>query len=429
MSEARLSGILAPEFYRVHRCMKSGVDEAGVPKTHFWLKGGRGSTKSSFAAIETVLAIKRDPLVNAVVMRKIGDTMRDSVYAQILWALDILGITREFKCSHSPMEMVYRSTGQRILFRGVDNPEKIKSLKTQTGYVGLVWFEELDQFFGMAEIRSILQTLMRGGDSFRVLYTYNPPRSRDSWANREVVTPRDDRLVHTSTYLEVPRAWLGETFFAEAEALKAVNEPAYRHEYLGDPTGTGGAVFENVALREITDAEIAEFDHIYNGLDWGYFPDPWLFGRVHHDAARRTLYIFDELTAIRTNNPQTAEMVIARLTWPTGPEGKETYHRELVWCDSAEPKSISDYRDADIDARPVRKGPGSVEYGIKWLQSLDKIVIDSRRCPVAATEFTLYEYERTRDGEYCSSLPDANNHAIDMVRYAMSAAILRRYSA
>ena len=419
MTSSRLSSAVCPVFAPVHRDIKAHAH------THYWLNGGRGSTKSSFAAIELVLLILAHQDVNAVVVRKVANTMRDSVYAQIMWALDTLGVASAFSASLSPMEITYRPTGQRIMFRGADKPEKLKSLKPRTGYIGVIWFEELDQFYGMAEIRSINQSLMRGGEHFWAFYTYNPPRSRDSWANRESLTHRDDRLIHTSDYRDVPEAWLGEQFITEAHELRKVNETAYRHEYLGEVVGTGGQVFDNLTIREITDEEIAEFDRIYNGVDWGYFPDPWVFVRCHYDHARRTLYIFDEASASRASNEDTARIVRGKLGEIVKPDGTiERYARgEIVTCDSAEPKSIRDYREYRIEARPCVKGPGSVEYGMKWLSGRASIVIDPRRAPVSASEFRSYEFERTRDGEYLSGYPDANNHAIDACRYAVGSLV------
>lgn len=398
--------------------------------THIWCHGGRGSTKSSFIAIQMVLGILRDERANGVCIRKVAKTLRISVFSQIKWAIDLLDVGHEFHTTVSPMEITYRPTGQKILFLGADDKDKMKSAIAAQGYFKLVWFEELDQFHGMPEIRSILQTFMRGGDVFSVFYSYNPPRSRDSWVNREVLHERDDRYVHESNYLDVPRAWLGEQFFNEAEQLEAENEKAYRHEYMGDITGTGGAIFDNVTIRPITDKDVADFDRTYNGVDWGYFPDPWAFNRMHYDKARRKLYVFDEAGGLKMKNRESASLVKKHLGEVLkGDKVEKAARRELVVCDSAEPKSISDYREMGIDARAARKGQGSVEYGVKWLQSLVEIVIDPKRCPVTAEEFVLYEHETTRDGEYCSGYPDKNNHHIDVVRYAMSPVSLRRFSA
>ena len=402
MTDIRLSDIIAPAFREVHRDIKAHGH------TEYVLNGGRGSGKSSFAGVEVVLALKRNPDMHALVVRRIKDTIKDSVYAQIVWAIDMLGLSGEFVCKKSPLEIVKRSTGQTIYFRGADDPGKIKSIKPPFGYIGIMWFEELDQFHGAGEISSIEQSVMRGGDVFIVLKTFNPPISASNWANKYVLTPKASRLAHHSSYLDMPRAWLGQPFFDEAEHLLETNPTAYRHEYLGEATGTGGNVFENVQTRAITDDDIAAFDRIYNGIDWGWYPDPFCFVRMHYDAARRVLYLFDEYRANKQTNAQTAEAVKARIG-----DG------EIVTADSAELKSVGDYRTHGIRCMAAVKGPGSVETGTKWLQGLTAIIIDPARCPAAATEFTEYEYERTRDGEIISAYPDANNHAIDAVRYAM----------
>lgn len=222
--------------------------------------------------------------------------------------------------------------------------------------------------------------------------------------------------MHSSDYRGVPVEWLGEQFIAEAELLLELDERAYRHEYLGEVVGTGGNVFENVVLRAITDEEIAAFDRVYNGLDWGYFPDPWLFTRIAYQAAQRRLLIFDEASEVKASNEATAAIVRQHLG----------DRRETVTCDSAEPKSIDNYRALGIDARGAAKGPGSVEHGIKWLSSRVEIVIDPNRCPLAAEEFMAYEHEQNRAGEYVSGYPDADNHTIDAVRYALERVTTRR---
>lgn len=435
--DVMLDEVIAPSFYGVHRAIRDGHDENGVPKTHFWAKGGRGSTKSSCFSIEVVLQLKRHPKQNAVVMRKVAKTMRNSVYEQVKWAIDTLGVRSEFKLTTSPMEMVYRPTGQKIMFIGVDEPDKLKSLKCSTGYVGVLWFEELDQFAGMEEIRSIQQSLMRGGDRFTALYSYNPPKSRDSWVNREALTLTSDPsyLIHTSDYRDVPPAWLGPTFFEMAESLKAKSEAKYNHEYLGEVTGTGGAVFDNVTVRPITDVEVESFDHTYSGVDFGWFPDPWVYVRCHLDLGeKRRLFIFDEDSGTRIKATEQIARIKKHLSYlNTNPANARFADAdgmlvldETITCDSANPQNIAEYRDFELDARPVRKGPGSVEFGMKWLQELDEIIIDSERALLCSVEFPLYEHEKTRDGAYTSNYPDANNHGIDGVRYAVSDPINRR---
>ena len=284
------------------------------------------------------------------------------------------------------------------------------------GYIGIAWFEELDQFDGEEQIRNVEQSLFRGGPFSFCFKSFNPPAMARNWANRYVLESKPGKLVHHSTYQTTPEAWLGPRFLADAEHLKATNETAYRHEYLGEVVGCGTAVFENLEIRAITDAEIEKFDRITSGVDWGWYPDPWAFNRMHYDAGRRTLYIFDELTRRRTSNQDTAALVNARI-----PED------ELVIADSSEEKSVSDYCAFGVRCRGAEKGPGSVNYSMKWLQSLPKIVIDPERCPDTAKEFLEYEYERdAKTGEVLEGYPDLNNHHIDAVRYGTNRIWKRR---
>lgn len=363
--------------------------------------------KSSCVSLLVPLLVVANPNTHAVVLRKVANTIRDSVYAQYLWAIGELGMAAYWEAKVSPMELIYKPTGQKIMFRGADDPMKIKSIKVPFGYIAITHFEEKDQFAGRGEIRTILQSTMRGGSVFWNFESYNPPISRDNWANKDSLEERPDRLCHKSTYLQAPVEWLGEQFIAEAEHLKATDERAYEHEYLGVPVGTGGNVFENIELRDISDKEIAQFDRIFQGADWGWFPDPFAFIRIHYDRARETLYIVDEIYGNKLTNEESAKRI-----------KDKGYTDAYVTCDSAEPKSIADYRASGVPAKEAIKGPGSVDYGMKWLQRR-KIVIDRRRTPNAYREFVCYEYERNKDGEIISGYPDENNHLIDAARYAM----------
>ena len=402
MSDILLSSVLGPAFYGLaHDVFRHG-------HTHYDLAGGRGSLKSSCVSLLVPLLLIQHPDAHALVLRKVANTIRDSVYAQYLWAIGELGMAAYWSAKVQPLELVYKPTGQKIMFRGADDPMKIKTIKVPFGYIAIKHFEEKDQFAGRAEIRTILQSTMRGGSPFWNFESYNPPISRDNWANKDSLEQRPDRLCHRSTYLEAPPEWLGEQFLAEAEYLRQTNERAYRHEYLGEAIGTGGNVFENLDIRSITPEERAAFDRVRCGVDWGYFPDPWAFNRCHYDAARRVLYIFDELTAVRKGNRETADLLLAHgLT-----------RDNLITADSAEPKSVADYNKFGLRCMGARKGPGSVEYSMKWMQSLVSIVIDPADCPDTAKEFLGYEYERTKDGQFVSGYPDRDNHHIDAVRYA-----------
>lgn len=411
MAEIKLSDHIGPAFYSLAR------DVFQHRHTHYDLSGGRGSLKSSTVSELVPLLLIANPGTHALVLRKIANTIRDSVYAQYIWAIDQLGMAEYWEAKVSPLELIYKPTGQKIMFRGADDPMKIKSIKVPFGYIAVTHFEEKDQFAGRAEIRNILQSTMRGGQKYWNFESYNPPISRDNWANLDSLEDRPDRLCHKSTYLEAPPEWLGEQFLLEAEHLKQTNERAYRHEYLGEPVGTGGNVFENVVDYPMDSDLIGSFDRIYNGVDWGWYPDPWAFNRMHFDAARRILYIFDEDRANKKSNQETAEILMKK-------HGITAVDR--ITADSAEKKSVEDYKSYGLYCRPAEKGPGSVEYSMKWLCSLSEIRIDRKRCPHTFGEFSRYEYERNKDGEIISGYPDANNHNIDAVRYAMEQVWKRR---
>ena len=377
--------------------------------------------KSSFVGLKIPELIMRNPAVHALVTRNVGNTIRDSVYAQIKWGIEQLGVSDRFECTVSPMQIVYKPTGQIIYFRGMDDPLKIKSIKVPFGYIGIVWYEEFDQYAGEEAIRSVNQSALRGtdekGESKTIKFeTFNPPASAQNWANRYVLQPRKGMSVLHTTYLDVPREGLGQAFIDEAETLKELNERAYKNEYLGEVTGTGGNVFENLEIRTISDEEIKNFDRIKQGLDWGYFPDPTAFVRLHYDASRMIVYVFDERKRIKTGNEELVELF-------------KEYKKDQTIADNAEEKSIAFFREKGYNIRACVKGPGSVDFGMKWLASRAKIVIDRTRCPETAREFEAYEYLKDKDGNFISGYPDANNHFIDALRYALNDEIMRSKAA
>ena len=401
MTKIRLSGLIAPSFYELHRELKAELYD------EYWLKGGRGSTKSTFISIEILLGIIKDPDANTVVFRRYQNELRDTVFGQFEWSAAKMGIAHLFKFQVSPMQIIYLPTGQKIVFKAADNPRKMKSINLGKGYVKYAWFEEVDQFASMAEIRNILQSLFRGENKKRIsFYSFNTPKSGRSWVNQETKIPKKGRRVHHSTYLEVPAEWLGERFIADAEHLKKTNETAYRHEYLGEEVGTGLEVFTNVELRAITQSEIAIFDRIRQGLDFGYAADPLCFERMHFDRTRRRLYLFAEINGLNLFNREFWKKV-------------QRYNDVLTIADSAEPKSIDELRSFGMRIKGAKKGPGSVEFGIKFLQELEAIIIDPERCPLAAREFINYALEVDKNGNIKSQFPDKDNHSIDSVRYGL----------
>ena len=383
----------------------------------YWLEGGRGSIKSSFWSELVAEILENNENMCALLIRKVGNTLKDSVFSQMQWGIDKLAETypevgKHWKATKSPLEIKNENTGQIIYFRGADDPVKIKSIKPPKGkYIGIVVYEEFDQMNGMNEVGTIDRSVIRGGEDFIMLRVYNTPTSSQHFVNKEKRIPKADRLVHRSTYLDVPKEWLGSKFFDEAEYMKSVNERQWRNVYLGEETGTGGNVFENVELREITDSEIETFDYIYMGLDFGWFPDPLAWTKMCYNPAQKTLYIFDEFVVNKMSNAD---------VWEYLTKEKGVTNNDMIIADSAENKSIGDFKSYGALMYGAEKGAGSVDYSMKWLASLTKIVIDPERCPTSAEEFSTYEYMQDKDGNYISGYVDADNHCIDSVRYGLN---------
>lgn len=403
------------DLYNIPDCFHWAIrDIRDKEHLEYVFKGGRGSTKSTTVGMTIIELMKNNHDIHAVVCRKVGNTIKDSVYNKIKWAIGKQEFTEEFDSKLSPMEITLKATGQKIYFRGADDPDKIKSINPEFGYIGILWFEELDQFAGPEEIRKIEQSAIRGGNLAWIFKSFNPPKTMNNWANKYVLEPKENRIVHSSTYLDVPKEWLGQPFIDEAEHLKEVNPNAYEHEYMGIANGNGGNVFEYLEIRDITDEEISRMDKIFQGCDWGFFPDPYAFIRLYYNHNTEKIYLIDEIYENKWSNRKSADEIL-----------KRKYDDYTITCDSAEPKSINDYRDFGLPARGAIKGPGSVEYSMKWLQTRT-IVIDPKRTPNAYKEFSEYEYERDKDGNVISGYPDENNHLVDACRYATESLWRRR---
>ena len=405
MPEVKISNLLCKAFRPLH------LDIKNHRHTYYWLAGGRGSTKSSFISVEIILGMMKNPKYNAICFRKYGVYLFDSVYSQLIWAIDVLNVNDMWEQKKSPLRLIYKPTGQQILFRGIDDPKKVKSIKMSKGYLAYVWFEEAADFTCMEEINIINRSILRGGDKFWVFYSFNPPKSKNVWVNHEITLPREDKITHRSSYEDVNPDWLGEAFITEALHVKKTNFDKYRHVYLGEATGTGGEVFRNVSLREITRDEILSFDNLRRGLDWGFSIDPFAYVVGNFDRKYRRLHLFYEVYGLNISNRKAAECIKT-----------ENILNQLVYCDSAEVKSIS-YMQADesINMLGAKKYAGSRDEGYKFLSDdVEEIIIDPVRCPNIAREFVGYELEQDQYGNFKSKYPEKNDHTIDAVRYMLS---------
>ena len=408
MTSVKLSSLIPPKFHDVWRAsLNQNI-------LNVVCSGGRGSGKSSNVAHIITQLLMRYP-VNAVGIRKIDNTLEQSIYEQMKWAISEQQVTHLFKFNKSPLRITYLPRGNYMVFRGAQYPERIKSLKDSRFPFAIAWVEELAEFRTEDEVTTITNSLLRGelGEDlqYKFFFTYNPPKRKQSWVNKKYGTQFVSRntFVHHSTYLDNP--FIAKEFIKEAEETKKKNETKYRWEYMGEAIGSGITPFNNLQFREITDEEVANFDNIRNANDFGYATDPNAFVRIHYDKKKNGIYIFDELYKHQLSNRKLAEWL-----------KEKGYDNDVIFADSAEPKSIAELKnDFGISKiKGVKKGPDSVEFGERWLDDLDFICIDPKRTPKTAFEFENIDYQTDRDGNPKPRLIDKDNHSIDAVRYAMS---------
>lgn len=407
-------------------CKRCGLPVPDTPIVEQWFGGGRGSFKSSYISVAIAAMLAACPRDEAdwhtIVFRKVAAEIEESVYNQLLWAIGKLDLRRYFECKVKPYRIIRKDTQQGIFFHGLDKVEKKKSIKPPFGRFRFLWLEELDQFDGMREIRTLRQSVFRGQGLAQSFYSYNPPISNTNWVNAESLKPMKGRKVYHTTYLDGNPDWLGEEFLREANGLKANNPRFYRHEYLGIPTGTGSEVFENIQVREIPPELIKAMPVQRFGLDFGFENDPTAFVCVGYDRARKTVYIFDEFVVYgKFEDGIFAEMQkLGRGRW----NDSGVVYKPII-ADNASPSAIGNLRGKGCQRMAkTMKGKGSVAQGLRWLRKQYRIIIDPRFCPVAMREFTNYEYERTGRGELTDRYPDRDNHTIDAVRYALENDIL-----
>lgn len=408
MTSVKLSDLLPFEF---HDVWKASINKDYL---HVVCKGGRGSGKSSDIAHIIIQLIMRYP-TNAVCIRKIDNTLEQSVYEQLKWAIAEQHVTHLFKLNKSPLKITYKPRGNYIVFRGAQEPERIKSLKDSRFPFAIGWIEELAEFKTEDEVKTITNSLLRGeladGLFYKFFYSYNPPKRKQSWVNKKYETQfiPNNTYVHHSTYLDNP--FIAKEFIKEAEATREKNERRYEWEYLGKTIGSGVVPFDNLQFREITEDEYLNFDNIRNAIDFGYATDPLSFVRWHYDKKKNGIYAMDEYYGQKISNRQLAAWL-----------HNKGYQSDDMFADSAEPKSIAELRNEHNipRVRGVKKGPDSVEYGEQWLDDLDFICVDPKRTPNIAREFENIDYQVDRDGNPKPRLVDLDNHTIDATRYAFA---------
>lgn len=408
MLNIKLSEKILPNFSNFHRDYKNALH------TFYVHKGGRGSAKSSHIAIEIILDIIKNP-VSHLIVKRYSNSIELTVFEQIKWAINYLGVENQFQIWKKPFKIQYRARGNFIYFTGADDPEILKGLKSSEFPIACAWIEEITQFKSEDDLTSIINTVIREehNEKYKICLSYNPPKRKTHWVNKkyESITLPDTYFVQHSTYLD--NKYISKAFKDEAEHIKLTNERKYKHEYLGEAIGNGIVPFDNLTFRYITDDEIRNFDNIKQGIDWGYGIDPVHFTRLHYDKTRKKIYIFGEIHDIKVSNAE----LIKRIK-------NKRWDDFLIFADSAEPKSINNLCEEYIKCVGADKPPGSVEFGEKWLDEQNEIVIDHVRCPNTAREFENADYEVDKDGNSRNRLVDKDNHSIDAIRYALYRDIL-----
>ena len=377
-------------------------------------KGGRGSIKSNFWAAVAEETIYQDPQAHVVYTRRYKTDLRGSVYNQFMKTIIRHGKLDDWDFTTSPMMAKYRKTGQCVLFVGADKPISLKSYNLSFGYVKLLIHEECDEMAGIEQMDNIEDTFLRSDTPALDIKVFNPPKSANNFMNTYVLecANKPTTYVCHSYYYNVPVKWLGQRFFDRAEWFKENKPKYYANNYLGEVTGTGGTIFENVEFREITDEEIKTFSNFYHGIDWGY-EHKQVFIESSYDEEADIVYA-------------TYEVAVSRCKQDTFARKIEKYKNVEIIADSADPDKIADYNDwgFDVIGATKRWKGGGRDYSWEWLRSRRKIVIDPARTPNLAKEIQKAEFEQLKDGTFSSKYPTLDEDSIMSLLYSLNRVII-----
>ena len=377
-------------------------------------KGSRGSKKSKTTALWLITNIIKYPLANALVVRRYQNTLRDSCYSDLIWAMEKLGVKKYFNCALSPLEITYLPTGQKILFRGLDDGTKVTSISVPVGVLCWVWVEEAYELSNEEDFNK-LDMSIRGevpeGYFKQITLTFNP-WSATSWLKaRFFDTIDDDIFAKTTTYR--CNEWLDDSDRKQFEKMKKNNPRRFRIEGDGDWGIAEGLIYDNYVVEDFDINEIRRKPGIKSAfnLDFG-FTDPNAFLAEMVDDSNMIIYVFDEWYAKGVTN-----RTIAKQIQDMG------YGSQIIVCDCAEPKSIAELKELGIRAKPSRKGKDSVVHGIQLLQNY-KFVIHPR-CTEFYKEVSNYCWAKGKDGKIKKDTPGHEfSHGPDSVRYGVSDILL-----
>lgn len=369
--------------------------------------GGSSSGKSVSLAQRAVLDVFNGDR-NYLIVRNVQNTLRRSTWNEVMKAINSFKLGPYFQDNKTDLTITCILNNKQILFAGLDDPEKIKSITPIDGVVTDIWVEEATEC-EYAAIKQ-LDKRLRGISKVkkRLTLSFNPILQEhwiykeyfNIWEDNKQYVEKDDTSILKTTYRD--NRFLTED---DIEALENETDSYYYEVYtLGNWGVLGAVIFKNWIVEDLTDIE-ENFDNYYNGVDWGFANDPYAFIRVHFDKSRKRLYVCDEIYETELSNEASADLI------------RPIVNRELVTCDSAEPKSVNDYVTYRINAESAKKGPGSIEHGIKFLQDLEVII--SPKCQNTKNEFSKYKFKEDKNGNVLPRPVDKDNHLIDALRYAL----------
>jgi hypothetical protein len=369
-------------------------------------KGSRASKKSTTTAMNLIYRIMEYPESNALVVRKTYRTLLDSCFAQLKWAVNRLGVKEYFDFKLSPLEIIYKPTGQKILFRGLDDPLKVTSVTVDVGSLCFLWIEEAYEIMSEADF-DMLDESIRGevpkGHFKQITLTFNPWNERH-WIKRRFFDKVDkDVLAITTNY--TCNEWLDRSDLNVFERMKENNPRRYQVAGLGNWGIVDGLIYENFEERQFTLEDVKDYKTVA-GLDFGYTNDPTAFFIGFLDKKDSILYVWDEMYSKGLSNKKIYENI-----------KNMGYSKEKITGDSAEPKSIDELKGYGLRIKGAKKGKDSILNGIQWIQDL-KIVIHPR-CNNFLTEISNYQWDKDKFGKTLNRPIDDFNHLLDAMRYAL----------